>query len=198
MGKLEEFLENKELLKLAIMDYKDFEIDIVHFEEEYFKKYWKELLTESENGKVDEYSQPIFAESEFFTRLYQYLWTPKVSELLIILYLKDLKSEHPTIWDLNNLLKRNDSQYPATNKAVNKLKRLGILDTEPVKDSPRNEKKTYINKKVVTLYGDDEFRKMMLDEWNDEAKEYMKRKLEWLLGEKAKFEDRIKMIKKRG
>ena len=49
----------------------------------------------------------------------------------------------------------------------------------------------------MKLYGDDEFRKMMLDEWDSDAKEYIQLKLEDLKNQKEEFEEQIRMIKKR-
>ena len=109
----------------------------------------------------------------------------------------DLNSEHPTIWQLNGLLKRNKSQYPATYKAVNKLQRLKILKTKDIEGSPRGEKGVYVNKESATIYGDDEFRKMMLDEWDGEAKRYIEEKLKGLLEEKGKVERRL-MVSNKG
>ena len=133
---------------------------------------------------------------EFSERLYNYLWIPKVSELIIILYLEDLKDITPTIYEINKLLRRTTNQYSVTFKSVKKLEDLDIIFTKTIKGSNRKQKQIYIKKDVVKIYGDDEFRQMMLNEWDIDAKVYIKRKLNWLLKEKEKVENRIKMIKK--
>ena len=188
MGKILDFIENKEHLKIAIMDYVEAELDIISFSDEYWIKHWEIFKHKKDNKRI---SQRVFRE-----RVYNYLWIPKVSELLIILYLENLKGFNPTIYEINKLLRRTKDQYSATFKTVKKLEKLSIVSTMPVKESTRKEKQIFINKDIVKIYGDDEFRQMMLDEWNTDAKEYVKKRLNWLLKEKEKVENRIKMIKK--
>ena len=188
MGKILDFIENKEHLKIAIMDYVEAELDIISFSDEYWIKHWEIFKHKKDNKRI---SQRVFRE-----RIYNYLWIPKVSELLIILYLENLKGFNPTIYEINKLLRRTKDQYSATFKTVKKLEKLSIVSTMPVKESTRKEKQIFINKDIVKIYGDDEFRQMMLDEWNTDAKEYVKKRLNWLLKEKEKVENRIKMIKK--
>jgi len=188
MGKILDWIENKEPLKIAIMDYVEAELDVINFSDEYWLKHWK-VFKRNKDKKI-------ISQREFSERLYNYLWTPKVSELIIILYLEDVKDVHPTIYEINKLLRRTKDQYSATFKSIKKLGELDIIYTEPLGDSKRKEKQVFINKEIVKIYGDDEFRQMMLDEWNTDAKEYIKRKLSWLLKEKEKVEQRIKLIKK--
>jgi hypothetical protein len=184
MGKLLEFIKNKEHLKLSIIDYVDSNINIIHFSDEYWIKHWK-FFKETEISK-----------REFEEKLYNYLWIPKVSELLIILYLEDLKNINPNFYEMNKLLRRTKEQYSATLKSIQKLEKLDIIYTKPVEDSKRNEKQIFINKKITRIYGEDEFRQMMLEEWETDAKEYTKRKINSLLKEKEKVEYKIKMNKK--
>ncbi len=188
MAKIEEFIENKEPLKIAIMDYKDADLDVIDFSDEYYINHWKVF-----ERKLD---KEIIPKREFSERLYNYLWILKVSECIIILYLEDLKNLHPIIYELNHLLRRTKDQYSSTFKIVEKLRNLDIIYTKPVKDSGRKEKQVFINKEVCKLYGDDEFKQMMLDEWDAFAKEYIKRRIEYMVKDKVKFENRIKMIKK--
>jgi hypothetical protein len=184
MGKLLEFIKNKEHLKLSIIDYVDSNINIIHFSDEYWIKHW-EIFKETEISK-----------REFEEKLYNYLWIPKVSELLIILYLEDLKNINPNFYEMNKLLRRTKEQYSATLKSIQKLEKLDIIYTKSVEDSKRNEKQIFINKKITRIYGEDEFRQMMLEEWETDAKEYTKRKINSLLKEKEKVEYKIKMNKK--
>lgn len=188
MGKLLKFIENREPLKLVIMGYEDKEIDIITFSNKYYVKHWEVFKRLKDKKRI--------SEREFNERLNSFIWIEKVSELLIILYLEDLKGNTPTIWRLNKLLKRTSNQHSATLKEIQKLKALSIVFTKPVPNSPRNEINVYINKEITTIYGDDEFRQMMLDEWGTDAKAYTKLKLEGLLKEKGEFEKRIEMIKK--
>jgi hypothetical protein len=188
MGKILEWIENKEHLKIAIMDYVEAELDIINFSDEYWLKHWEVFKRNKDKKRI--------IQKEFSERLYNYLWIPKVSELIIILYLEDLKDIHPTIYEINKLLRRTKDQYSATFKSIKKLEELDMIYTESLKDSKRKEKQIFINKKIVKIYGDDEFRQMMLNEWNTDAKEYINRKLSWLLKEKEKVEQGIKIIKK--
>ena len=110
--------------------------------------------------------------------------------------MEDLKDITPTIYEINKLLRRTTNQYSVTFKSVKKLEDLDIIFTKTIKGSNRKQKQIYIKKDVVKIYGDDEFRQMMLNEWDIDAKVYIKRKLNWLLKEKEKVENRIKMIKK--
>jgi len=188
MGKLLKFIENKEPLKLVIMEYMAKQIDIINYSDEYYIKHRDIFKRPTEKKTI--------SDREFFERLNNYLYIEKVTELLITLYLEDLKGNHPTIYELNRLLKRTSNQYSATFKQVDKLEKLNIVYTKQVKESPRKEKRVYINKEITTIYGDDEFRRMMLAEWDTDAKEYIKRKLNGLLKDKEEFEKRILMIKK--
>ena len=144
------------------MDYIDSELDIICFSDEYRVNHWKVFKQKKDKEKIND--------QEFSKRLFNYLWTPKVSELLIILYLEDLNGINPTIYQANKLLKRTSEQYSATYKCVSKLEELDIVYTKPIKDSNLNEKQIFINKYKVTIYGDDEFRQKMLDEWDTDAK----------------------------
>jgi len=148
----------------------------------------KRLKRRKDNGKI--------SEREFIERLNNFIYIEKISELLIVLYLEDLEGMHPTIYELNKLLKRTSLQYPATFKEVSKLEKLGIVETKPIKESPRKQKGVYINKNITTIYGDDKFRQMMLDDWEIDAKEYIQEKLKGHLKEKGKIEKDIKKIKK--
>ena len=188
MGKLLKFIENKEPLKLVIMEYMAKQIDIVNYSDEYYIKHRDIFKRPAEKKTI--------SDREFFERLNNYLYIEKVTELLITLYLEDLKGNNPTIYELNRFLKRTSNQYSATFKQVDKLEKLDIIYTKQVKESPRKEKRVYINKEITTIYGDDEFRQMMLAEWNTDAKEYIKRKLNGLLKDKDEFEKRILMVKK--
>lgn len=188
MGKLLEFIENKEPLKLVIMDYNDKIIDIINYSDDYYTRHWQVFKRNNDKGKI--------TDREFFERLNNFISIEKISELLIILYLEDLKGSYPTIYELNKMLKRTPLQYSATFKEIAKLKKLDIAYTKPVMESSRKEKRIYLNKSIVTLYGDDEFRRMMLDEWEVDAKEYIKIKLNGLLKDKGEFEKRILMVKK--
>ena len=193
MGKLAELVKNTEDLKIVIMSYEDANLDIICISDKYYKDHWQLLKMPRERKQI--------SEREFHERLWSYLWNQKVSELLIILYLEDLRGKHPTIWELNRLLQRTSNQYSATFKNISKLEKLDIVYTKDVEGSPRGEKEVFLNKKIVTLYGDDEFRKMMLDSWDTDAKEYIQMKLKGLLAEKVEFEKRVgrnKGRKKRG
>ena len=188
MGKLLEFIKNKEPLKLVIMRYSDKIIDIISHSGDYYNKHYEVFKRNKDKEKI--------TDREFFERLNNFIYIEKISELLIILYLEDLKGIHPTIYELNKLLKRTPLQYSATFKEIAKLKKLDIICTKPVTESSRKEKRIYLNKSAVTLYGDDEFRQMMRDEWKIDAKEYIKIKLKGLKEEKEKFEKGILMVKK--
>ena len=119
------------------------------------------------------------------------MWTPKISELLIVVYLLDLQDKHPNIYELNHLLKRNKHHYSATFKAVQKLTDLDILKLEENPEDNRKPQRIYINKNITWIYGDDEFREAMLDDW-DLAKEYIQKKLTGLKTEKEKFIKRLR------
>jgi len=183
-----EFIKNREPLKLVILEYDDKIIDIINYSDDYYNKHWQVFKRNKDKEKI--------TNREFFERLNNFIYIEKISELLIILYLEDLKGEYPTIYELNKMLKRTPLQYSATFKEIAKLKRLDIVYTKPVTDSSRKEKRIYLNKSIVTLYGDDEFRQMMLDEWETDAKEYIKIKLKWLKEQKEVFEKKNLMIKK--
>ncbi|HIH31164.1 TPA: hypothetical protein HA235_00500 [Candidatus Woesearchaeota archaeon] len=188
MSNILDWIENKEHLKIAIIDYVECDLDIINLSEEYWIKHWEIFKRKKDNKRI--------SPREFSERLYNYLWIPKVSELIIILYLEDLKDITPTIYEINKLLRRTTNQYSVTFKSVKKLEDLDIIFTKTIKGSNRKQKQIYIKKDVVKIYGDDEFRQMMLNEWDIDAKVYIKRKLNWLLKEKEKVENRIKMIKK--
>lgn len=188
MGTLLKFTENNESLKLVIMDYNHKIVDIIHYTNKYYTDHWHVFKRNKEKEKI--------LDRQFNERLNNFIYIEKISELLVILYLEDLKGNQPSIYELNRLLRRTSLQYSATFKQIDKLKKLNIVYVEAVKDSSRKEKKIYINKDVVTLYGDDEFRQMMLDSWNADAKEYIKKKLNWLKEEKEKFEKDLNSIKK--
>lgn len=170
------------------MEYMAKQIDIVNYSDEYYIKHRDIFKRPAEKKTI--------SDREFFERLNNYLYIEKVTELLITLYLEDLKGNNPTIYELNRFLKRTSNQYSATFKQVDKLEKLDIVYTKQVKESPRKEKRVYINKEITTIYGDDEFRRMMLAEWDTDAKEYIKRKLNGLLKDKEEFEKRILMVKK--
>ena len=191
MGNVLEFKINKEPLKLCIMNYEVGQIDIVHISKAYYNDYKKILMTDLEKQKGRDID-----ENEFYSRLYDYLFNQKVSEILIILYLEDIKGNDLTLWGLNKLLHRTTNQHSATQKNIRKLEALDIVWTKPKPSSSRNEKWVFINKKIVKLYGDDEFKQMMIDEWNTDAKEYVKLRIEKLREKKARFEKRIEMAKK--
>lgn len=188
MQKLAEFIKNEEHLKLGIVDYSESEIDIISMSDEYYWKNWKIFKRPKEKNRM--------SKRDFLERLYNYLWIQKVSEFLIILYLEDLKCSQLTGYRMNRLLKRTSKQYSATLKIIQKLEQLGIVNTKKIIDSPRNEKQILINKKVVRIYGDDEFRQMMLDDWDSVAKDYIKSKLEHHKKEKGKIERKIMLMKK--
>ena len=188
MSNILDWIENKEHLKIAIIDYVECDLDIINLSEQYWIKHWEIFKRKKDNKRI--------SPREFSERLYNYLWIPKVSELIIILYLEDLKDITPTIYEINKLLRRTTNQYSVTFKSVKKLEDLDIIFTKTIKGSNRKQKQIYIKKDVVKIYGDDEFRQMMLNEWDIDAKVYIKRKLNWLLKEKEKVENRIKMIKK--
>jgi len=187
MEKTLEFIKNKEHFKIAIMDYVEAELNIINFSEEYWIDHWEIFKQKKDRKRI--------SRREFSERLYNYLWIPKVSELLIILYLEDLKGINPTIYGVNKLLRRTRYQYSATFKNVKKLEELNILTTKRVKGSNRKDRQIFINKEIVKIYGDDEFKQMMLDEWDTDAKEYIKRRLNLLRKDKEKVEKRIKMNK---
>jgi hypothetical protein len=187
MGNLTEWLKNIEPLKIVILDYEDNEVDLINFSDEYRLNHC-DVFKRKKDKEI--------SESEFGTRLYYYLSTPKVSELIVILYLEDLKGIAPTIYELNKLLNRREYQYSATYREVKKLEELDIILTKSLNSSNRREKKVYLNKGIVKVYGDDTFRKMMLDEWDTDAKGYIQRKLEKSLKDKEKAENRIRLNKK--
>ena len=97
---------------------------------------------------------------------------------------------------LNKLLRRTNKQYSATHKTIRKLKELNIVYTIPVPDSKRKAEAVYINKEIAMVYGEDEFRQMMLNEWDSDAKEYIERTVSCLRRDKVEFEKKIKKIKK--
>lgn len=191
MSNLSKFLENKEDLKIGIMDYDEGDIDIPYFSEKYYYTHRHIFLSEKENKKKETISDVLFRE-----RLYDYLWTPKISELIIILYLEDLNNSNPTIYELNRFLRRTSKQYSSTHKAVNKLEDLNIVYTNSVKGAERNNKQVFINKEITKIYGDDEFRKLMLENWDKDAKIYTQKKLDNHIIQKEKIKKRIKLIKK--
>ncbi len=188
MNQILDFAKDKEKLKICISSYDEFDLDLINVPNKYYIEYWKFLKRKKE--------RKIIEEREFRIRLYEYLWYPKISELMIILYLEDLKGNNPTIWELNKFLRRTKGQYPSTYKAVKKLRNLGIIETKDVSGSERKEKKIFVNKIIVNIYGDDEFRKMMLDSWNKEAKEYIEWRFGRLKQQKEQFEKRIELIKR--
>ena len=106
MEKTLEFIKNKEHFKIAIMDYVEAELNIINFSEEYWIDHWEIFKQKKDRKRI--------SRREFSERLYNYLWIPKVSELLIILYLEDLKGINPTIYGVNKLLRRTRYQYSAT------------------------------------------------------------------------------------
>jgi len=182
-----DFVKNKEDLKLCILDYDCFEVDLIHVSNKYYKEHSSILKSPQQKS---------LSEEEFGDKLYEYLWIPKISEMLIILYLEDKKDKHPTIWDLNRLLQRRTTQHSVTLRAIQKLSKLDIITTKTVTNAPRKNKQIFIKKEVVTIYGDDEFRKMMLEEWNEGSKKYIQMKLENLEKQKTKLEENIQRIKK--
>ena len=143
MGKILEWIENKEHLKIAVVDYVEAELDIINFSDEYWLKHWEVFKRNKDKKRI--------TQREFNERLYNYLWIQKVSELIIILYLEDLKDVHPTIYEINRLLRRTKDQYSATFKAIKKLNELDIIYTEPLENSKRNEKRIFINKKIAKI-----------------------------------------------
>ncbi len=184
MGKVLDFIRNKEPLKLAIMDYEGY-IDVIYVSYKYYKDH-RDIFRRKADKEV--------SEEDFRQRLYEYIWTPKISEMLVILYLERLDNRHPTIYELNKLLKRTINQYSSTYKAVSKLKQLDIVRTVPV-ESDRKDQQVMLTD-TVCLYGYDEFREMMLEEWDTDAKEYMQRRLKAMKKDKARLMKEIKMIKK--
>jgi hypothetical protein len=188
MGKILNFIKNTEKLKICIVDYEDSELEIIHVSNEYYEKHHTLLKRPKEKRKI--------TEREFRERLYNYLWIEKVSEMMILLYLEDLKNNHPTIYELNKFLRRTSKQYPSTFKQIKKLEQLSILYTTKDIETIRKERRIFIKKDVVKIYGDDEFRQIMLTEWDADAKEYMSRRIKYLLEDKEKIEERLKMIKK--
>ncbi len=189
MGGLLEFIENKEDVKLVIRDYVEGEIDLIYTSLEYYLKHWHLFKRKTDRKQI--------THREFNERLYSYIWTPKVSELLIVLYLEECQGNNPSIYQLNRLLRRTSKQYSATLKAVKKLEVLKIVYTKPIDDSSRKEKQVFINRGVAKIYGDDEFKKMMLEEWDTDAKEYIRLRLNWISNGRKLVEKRIKRIKKR-
>ena len=185
--KLAQFLENAEPLKLAIMDYEYADIDVITFSQTYCRTHWKVFYPDKPIPTHDE-----TADEMFFEALNRYLFNRKVSELLIILYLFDLKKIMLNTYQLNKLLKRSQSQYSATYKEVSKLSELDILRTKKVGDN-RGTIHVYLNKDVVWIYGDDEFRKAQLDDWHG-AKKYIEGKLATLSGQKKKFVERLEGV----
>ena len=185
--KLTEYLKNKEDLKLMILSYKDSEMDIIQMSPQYHQEHWP-IFKKPKEEKV--------TFDDFWDRLYEFILIRKVSDLLVYLYLENSKGINPTIWQLNRYLKRTEKQYSYTFKIVDRLERLNIVKTEYIPNSPRREKAVMINKSFVALYGDDEFRQMMLDDWDITAKEYTFMKLKEHKEDKAKLEQKIKMMKK--
>ncbi len=184
MGKLAKFTANTEHLKLAIMDYKYFNIEIVKFSPEYFNKHRHLFKRKRDPGDIDK--------TQFHNRLYEFLWSQKISELLAIVFLLDKEGKHLSMSRLNNLLGRNPSQYQATREPLKRMCRLDILRW--VK-GPNNSDLIFINKDVTWIYGDDEFREALLEEWDGESKEYMRMKLKGLIKKKEAFEERIGNVK---
>ena len=86
MSNILDWIENKEHLKIAIIDYVECDLDIINLSEEYWIKHWEIFKRKKDNKRI--------SPREFSERLYNYLWIPKVSELIIILYLEDLKDIH--------------------------------------------------------------------------------------------------------
>ena len=183
--KLAQFLANQEPLKLAIMDYEYANIDIITFSPKYAKEHWKVLSKKNEIMPVHEKE----AEELFFERIWRYLFNRKISELLIIVYLLDLKEVHPNIYQLSRHLKRAKSQYSATHKEIKKLCELEILRTEEVGDS-RDSMTVHIKKEVTWIYGDDEFRKAQIEDWEG-ARKYIEGKLSDLKQKKETLIDEL-------
>ena len=175
MGKVLDFVNNKKELKIRIFNYSDNDLDIVNIPDKFYGLYGKKHLKD-----------------DFHDKMYAFIWNKKVSELLIIIYLEAKKGIYHTIYALNQLLHRTKQQYPATLKNIKRLRDFGIIKFI---ESPRNGKKVFINDGVL-IYGEDEFRRWMVEEWDSDAKEYVKRNLVWYSSEKAKTEQRIKCIKK--
>ena len=172
MGKVMDFIKEKKDLKLAIMDYECFEIDSVDLSLGYARQHW-DVFQRLSDREIKVFNEEM--KREFVDRLYSFIFTPKISEMLVILYLLDKDNISPNIYELNKLLKRNLPQYPATLKAIQKLVKLDILCLES-DNAGRNKKKIMFNKNQVKIYGDDEFRRLQLDNWSD-AKSYTEWKL---------------------
>lgn len=175
---MNQFRANKEHLKIAIMDYELFDIDIINFSDWYMQQYWKFLRRGTERAEIND-------DVLFFERLHRYIFHKKISELLVIMYLLDNKGKTVNIYELNQLLKRTKSKYSATLKEVDKLCRLGILEAEK---SRKGRKQTIvrINKDVTLIYGDDEFRQAQVEDWEG-TKGYIKGKLKELQEQKEKL-----------
>ena len=183
---LSEFLKNAEPLRICIRSYKHQNIDIICYSPEYYKKHWEVFKGKKYNQKLKD--------EEFYDKLDLYLFTQKVSELLIIVYLLDKKQIYPNMFQLNKFLGRNISHFSATFKEVKKLCALDILKLEP--GTKRRERIVLLNKAVVKIYGDDEFRQMLLNEWNKGAKKYTKIRRESLIKEREEMEKKIERMKK--
>lgn len=183
---LSEFLKNTEPLRICIRSYKHHNLDIIYYFPTYYENHWEVFKGKKYNQKLKD--------EEFYNKLDLYLFTQKVSELLIILYLLDKKQVYPNMSRLNKFLGRNDSHFSATWKEVKKLCALDILKLKP--GTRRKEQIILLNKAVVKIYGDDEFRQMMLEEWNKEAKAYTRERFESLTKEKEEMEKKMERIKK--
>jgi len=173
---------------MVIMDYNYKIIDILQYSDKYRADHWQVFKKKTDKKVV--------SDEEFFARLSSFISIEKISELLIILYLEGQKGSSPNIYELNRLLRRTSLQYSATFKEVKKLELLGIVRLQQVAGSSRRKKQVCINREMVTLYGDEQFRRMMLDAWQTDAKRYIKMKLNWLSKAKGEFERRILMVKK--
>ncbi len=191
MGKLHKFLRNVEDLKLAIMDYKGKDIDLIYRSPKYYQSYWKVFKRKTDRKQI--------TPEAFDERLCSYLWTPKVSELLTILFILDQDKHIPSVYELNALLRRTSNQYSSTLKAVEKLEELGIVKSTFSKGPGRAYRRIQLNEGLVCLYGDDEFRKMMLEGWNTDAKEYIRKKHKNLSMDRRQMTDDVrKRMKKVG
>lgn len=183
---LSEFLKNTEPLRICIRSYKHHNLDIIYYLHGYYENHWEVFKGKKYNQKLKD--------EEFYDKLDLYLFTQKVSELLIILYLLDKKQVYPNMYQLNKYLQRNQSHSSATWKEVQKLCALDILKLKP--GTRRKERIVLLNKDVVKIYGDDEFRQLLLNEWNKSAKEYTRGRFESLTDEKEEMEKKIERIKK--
>ena len=187
MDDLWKFYKDNRNLKIRINNYRNKEIEIITYSEEYYLKHWNIFKRSTDKKKI--------SDEEFYGRLFSFLTTSKISESLVIIYLEDLDNRTPTIYELNKLLKRTSNQYPATFKQVKKLCDLGIFYLKKEKDG-RDKQKIFINKDIAVIYGDEDFKKLMLKGWSTSAKEYIKHEIEKLNEEKQKMQDEIKFIKK--